>query len=801
MDLTDFPIEKADLIRSEPAKESGSRGALHRYVEPSTAWSGVALGYVSILDYWYILIRHKRTLLCFALAGLAAALLISFLERPAYRARTSLEIRDFNENFLDLKSVDPTNPPGSSNIAESYFETQIKMLQSESLLERVIDKLKLQQARPTTGLQAFLSRMWPKLERSRSSWRPAEKDELIRKMQGNLTVRAAPNTRLLEVMYESPDPKQAADIANTLISEFIEQSQELRWKSTRRTAEWLTGHLDEMKSKLEQSEAQLQDYARTSGLTFTTSASQRDNIADIRLKELQDDLSRANADRVAKEAKFEEAKTKQMEALPEMLDDPTLRDQRLKLNDLQRQLAELTTTLTPEHFKVQRVKAQIAELQSAVQKERALVLSRIANEYMTARRREKFLTQASAEQEKIAADQSTKAIHYDTLKREVDSSRQLYEAMLQRVKQAEMASAMRASNVLVVDAAKPPLLPYKPDLLVNLAVGLFSSMFLGLGWVLFRERFDRRIQAPGDVRAYLSLPELGVIPLAEVPSSGQMRNFLSTRGRLIASWLTHSRSQHHIGNNGQGKLTSGLPSESPAGDCPELATWIHKPSLLAESFRATLASILLSGQNGDRPRVVVVTSPVPGDGKTTVAVNLSIATAETGRTVLLIDGDLRRPRVHKLLGATNLHGLSDILGANTLLDEKTSVQQMICPTKIPGLYLMPGGRPTTATAGLCFSSRLSGLLECLRREFDMILVDAPPMIHLADARLLGGLADGVVLVIRAGQTPLQSAVFACQRFAEDGTRLLGTVLNSWNPRAGADYAYQEYFVKYSPETQ
>ncbi len=792
---SDFPLEKTSRTRPELGNGSQQSPALYGYVESSRALVDAAPGYDSFLDYWRILMRHQRTLLRFALAGLAAAMLISLVQTPLYRAKTSLEIRDFNENFLDLRSADPSSSAGSRTIPESYFETQIKILQSESLLERVIDKLKLNQARPASGWRAFTSRARQMLDLSGSS-RPPEKEgkeELIHQAGRNLTVRAAPNTRLLEVLYESEDPKLSAGFANTLVSEFIEQSQEMRWKSARRTGEWLTNHLGELKAKLEQSEAQLQEYARTSGLTFT---SEKVNLEEVRLREMQDDLSRAHADRVAKEAKSEEAKSKQIEALPEMLDDPTLRDHLLKLTDLQRQFVELGATLTPEHYRVQRVQAQIAELQSAVRKQRRLILSRISNEYTTARRREKFLADAYTKQEKVVADQSSKAIHYDTLKREVDSTRQLYEAMLQRVKQAEFASAMRASNVLVVDVAKPPILPYRPALPMNSALGLFGGMFLGFGFVLFRERFDRRIQAPGEMRAYLNLPELGVIPPAEIPSAPQIRNLLSMRGRLIASWLAE------IPGNGRANrpmraLPAGPHSGSQFNDCPELATWNRKPSLLAESFRATLTSILLHGQNGDRPRVVVVTSPIPGDGKTTVASNLGIAMAETGRKVLLIDGDLRCPRVHTVFGVSNSRGMSDVLSANTPLDEGVPIRHLVCETKVSGLCLLPGGHGTITPSSLFYSSRMSRLLERLRREFDMVLVDAPPMIHLADARVLGRLADGVILVIRAGQTPMQSAVLASQRFAEDGTRVLGTVLNNWDPGKGPSYQYAyRYLGKY-----
>ena len=760
----EFPLDKPDRRLSELSRGAEQRPAVYRYVDSPSTEVNAAAGYDSLPHYWNILFRHRKTLLSFALAGLLGAIVISLMQTRIYRVRTSLEIQ--GTNFVEMKG--PSDSAGNYGTPELYVETQVKLLQSESLLEHVIDKLKLHRERPTSGWRGLVSRVQRIFEWTNSSHLP-EKEELIRQAERNLTVRASGSSRLLEVLYESPDPQRAADFANTLVSEFIELSQEERWKSAQGTAEWLTNHLDKMKAQLEASEAQLQDYARTSGLSIT---SEKENPAENRFKELQDELSKAQADRITKQAKFEEAHRKPADSLPEMLEDPTMREYRQKLTELQRQYAELSATLTPEHYKVQRVQAQINDLKFEMHNERSNVLQRIGNEYAAAFRRETLLSKAQAEQEKIVADQSSKAIHYDTLKRDVDSNRRLYEVMLQRVKEASLATAMRDSNVLVVDRAKPPLLPYRPSLPMNSAIGVFSGMLLGFGFVLLRERIDHRISAPGDAQVYLDLPELGVLPLDETAVSWQ---------------IPHRLHPHHSASS----LPHDSALRSSLGDCPELATWKRKPSLLAECTRTTLTSILLPSQNGEGPRVIVLTSPSPGDGKTTVACNLSIAVAEIGRKVLLIEGDLRRPRLHKVFGVGNNWGLSDVLWTDTPL-EAVPMSHLVRETEVSGLCLLPGGSCGVTPSNLFYSPRMSNLLKHLRTEFDMIMIDAPPMIHLADARVLGRLADGVILVVRAGQTTTESALFASQRFAEDGTRVLGTVLNSWDPKSGRQYGYGSY---------
>src|ERR1700687_5622641 len=290
MRASEFPIQRKNGRSTEIDLWNEPRPVVYRHVDsPPPEVCGLG-GYDSLRDYWQILFRYRKTLLTFVVAGLVGAILISLIQTPIYRVRTSLEIQ--GASFLEAKGQNDTG--GNYASPESYVETQVKLLQSESLLEHVIDKLKLQNEQPKSGMQAFTWRIHRMLQFSDSSGLP-ERDKLMREIERNLTVRTSGNSRLLEVTYESPDPKGAADFANTLVSQLIELTQEERWKSAQGTAEWLTNHLNEMKVKLEQSEAQLQDYAHTSGLSFT---SEKENLAEDRLKEIEGELSKAQADRI-----------------------------------------------------------------------------------------------------------------------------------------------------------------------------------------------------------------------------------------------------------------------------------------------------------------------------------------------------------------------------------------------------------------------------------------------------------------------------------------------------------------------
>jgi capsular exopolysaccharide synthesis family protein len=673
-------------------------------------------------------------------------------------------MQDLNDNFLNLKE-DPTslNPVGPS---ESYFQTQVQILQSASLLRRVMDKPAIAQA----FLQKENNSRWLDWRKYLGLRRPpARRDPQpsVEAIASRLTVRSSDQTRLVQVYFEDQNPNLAAEFANTLVNEFVEQSHQMRWESTQRTAEWLASHLNDMKANLEKAEVQLQAYARASGLLYAD----RGNVAEEKLQQLQSEYSRAQADRAEKQAKFETATTKPLQSLPEVLDDPTLREYGLRLTQLEQQKAQLTSALTSAHYKVREVQSQIDGLTSALEKHRANIVLRAANEYHSAIRREQLLKQAYLQQAQLVSGQAEKAIHYDTLKHEVDTSRQLYDALQQRVKQAGLATAMSASNILVVDAAKPPLLPYRPNYPLNSALGLLLGTFLGASLSILRERFNQRIATPGVAPAYLNLPELGAIPL--VHNSSFVRGLgLLSNGNKSELFTLHLTGEW----NSQKQLWKA--SLSIAGQA------------MVEAFRATLTSILLPSFGPLPPRVIVLTSPGPGAGKTTVTTNLGIVMAEIGRRALLVDGDLRSPKLHEVFHVSNSWGLCDVLRSTNAISEYRLLQ-IVRRTDVRGLDVLPSGSARESPSQLLYSPRVVELFRRLREEYDLVLVDSPPMMQLADARVLGRAADGVVLVIRSGKTTPGLAQLAVLRFAEDGTRVLGTVLNSWDPRSskGTYYAY------------
>jgi succinoglycan biosynthesis transport protein ExoP len=721
-------------------------------------------------EYLQILRRRKGTLILIVVSGLLTSLLLTIPQTPVYQARGSLEIQNLNENFLNMRNVNPNEDEGGPSAPGTDIQTQAKILQSDSLLDCVATKLDLESRLFRAEGSGRIAAWRKALGLSASTGAPA-REKIMSQISNNLKIITEPNTRLVEIRYDSTDPELAADIVNTLSAEFVQENIESHWKTTQQTGEWLTHQMEDVRIKLEKSEDQLQSFANASGLLFT---SEKDNVAEEKLRQLQEELSKAQSDRVARQSNYELASTGSPESLPEVLDDTSLKDYQSKLTDLRRQLAELSSSLTPGHPAVKKVQAQITAVEVALAKERANIIERIRTEFETAQRREHLLAANYATQAHLMSEQAAQVTHYNILKREVDTNRQLYDSMLHNVQEAGMTSALRASNIRVVDSAKAPKHPYKPSVVLNSALGLIVGGFLGIAFVVVQDRADRTIQGPGEAMIYLDVPELGAIPSAK-----------AARGQLTAYYQSSKTLEIN-------KLQDSRPWQV------ELITSHKKPSPVADAFRAALTSILYSGENGERPRVIVITSSNPGEGKTTVACNLALALAEIGpsvlmQSILLIDGDLRRPRLHEIFGVSNRWGLADLLEGKT---PPSGCEGMVYKTCYRNLSLLPCGGSTVNVGALLHSPRAGAYLNRMRTEFHTVIIDAPPMLNMPDARILGRLADGVVLVVRSAQTMRDAAVAANQRLTEDGTRVLGTILNQWDPRRtnqyGNGYGYKYY---------
>lgn len=727
-------------------QEAPPRGGGIAYLEPLQPLSQPDDDAGGLPALWQMIRGHRIAIAVVAIVGAALGLAVGMLQTPVYEAKTTLV---FQSTRVGDSMAGVAEPDSGGMTPESYLQTQVREMKSRTMTKRVAEKLLKQMPGgyqapdPIARIRSLIGLPAPEAAGKTLRLPP-------------ITTQVKAQDRVIEISCDSPDARFAATYADTLAQEYIDYSMESLWQSAQKTSDWLTHQLQDMRTKLEQSENQLQAYTRDSGLIFTD---KDQSVDDERLKQIQNELSTAQADRITKQSAYEIASTTPPEALPQVLDNGRLSEYQSKLADLRRQYAEQSAIYTPAHYKVRELQAQITDLENTLRRERTNIVNRIQNDYQAALKRERMLQTAYTQQMSRVSDLSRKAIYYGMLKREVETNRQVYDQLLQRAKQVGVTGALQPNNVRILDSADVPKRPIKPDPMRNGLMGLAAGFFLAVGFVLAGEFINRSVRVPGESAFHLRVPELGVIP-AKASVADQV---------LFPNVLTKSGAEA----NTRPKL--------------ELVTWQDRPSMLAEAYRNALTSILAANGKG-RPKVILITSAGHGEGKSSTVSNLGIALAEISQRVLVIDADLRKPRLHDIFNLPNTWGLSDLLREKSSLRD-CPIEALARKSEVDGLYVLPSGPGTVSITNLLYSSRMVELVDRVRNDFDITIIDTPPMSYLSDARVLGQLADAAILVIRAARTTRDEARAAKQRLVDDGIRVLGTILNGWEPKGKGNYAY------------
>jgi succinoglycan biosynthesis transport protein ExoP len=724
--------------------------------------------------------QHKLILAGFLLLGLMAGTAYVMVKTPQYHAATTVELVGFNPTFLGMSQVDPQAGTDSNTASASNIQTLTRILTSRNLLTRVMERMNLEMAPVTTAPTTFFGQLHAKF----FNGLPGQGDPMVQSRKAiesaarSVFARGVVSTRLIEIQCQSTMPQVAADFINTLTQEHISQTLASRANATQKTSQWMESQLEESKSRLQQAGEKLRDFVQKSGMDFFP---EQTTLADSKLRQLQGDVGGIQADRIAKQSRWELAKNTPLDMLPNVLNDKTLLDLKIRLADLRAQLAPLTVTLTPQNIRVQRIQSQIDETQQTLLREEAAVPKRLQTEYEEALRREKLLMGAYNSQTHSVSGQADKASQYSMLKRDVEIEQQLYNSLLQQSSQAALMALAPTSSIRVVDPAIPTQIPSTPNPERDIPEGTLLGGALGLGLLWLRESLRRKkfallFDTPGHTKTLLGVPELGVIPSTQVEAPKR----LWSPARVL-----HRRS--HV-------EPLGIADETANPTASALACWrSDKSSLLAESFRQTLVSILGTKPKDHSP-VYVISSAGPGEGKTTLCTNLAAAMADIGHRVLLIDADLRRANLHNLFELEDRAGLSDIL-ASTAPIEDVKWDDYIRTSENKSLHVMTHGLAEVDTPALLFfSPRTEKLISLLQKQFDCIFIDTAPSLPFPDARLLAKHADGVVLVVRAGITSREGAAACCQRFQDDGIPVIGSILNDWVPSERAKDGY--YFYGY-----
>lgn len=760
------------LARSEPAVP-----AAYETVETEEA--------PDLLAYWRVIQKRRWTILTIFFMLFTLVLLWTLKQKPIYGAKVLLEIEKENPGLATVQELFELDA-----VSDTYLQTQYKILGSESLARRVIDQLRLDKLaefnppQPWWSLGEKKTAAAPTLVvgTSEPEQDPAAYQAVLQRFQDRLAVAPVKYSRLVVVHFESEDPALAAQATNTLAANYIEQNLEARWEASQKASEWLSQQLTGLKAKLEQSEEELQTYAHEHGLLFLQNQQgENENIVNQRLRQLQEQLTQAEADRYQKEALYQLLAQGNYASLPGIHDNTVMQTLTVQLAELQREHAQLTTTFTSQYPRVEQLENQIQEVQSVLEQERNKAAERIRKEYEAAKQREEFLRQAFQRQEEQANLIAEKSVQYSILQREVETSKQLYEGLLQRLKEAGVSAGLKASNIRIVDSARPPEEPDKPKVLLNLVLGFLLGLGLGVGAAFLQEYLDNTLKTPEDVERFLHVPALALIPSVESLSGRRGRAYGYGYGLYGQARLLESGAE---GTPEKGLARGGTPRGWYRID--ELDP---QRSTLAEAFRSLRTSVLLS--TAERPpRILLVTSAQPGEGKTTITLNLAISLAQLGQRVLLVDGDMRRPCLHKVFKLYESGGLSSYLTG------QGEWRSGVLPTGVPHLDLMACGPIPPNPAELLSSERMRTFTQEALGEYSFLVIDSPPVLHVTDARILARLAEGTVLVVKGAATPRELARRAQLHCRDVGANVVGVILNNLDVRLGDYYYYYYRYYRY-----
>ena len=705
----------------------------------------------AVREYVRVLIKRKWTVVACLVGIFVLVAIASLRQTPIYEAVGRIAVNKADSNLISFKD----SMPVVDYYDPSDLDTEVRILQSDLLALQVIRQL---------NLDKRSDRKQPNLVADPLQADSARTTELLGGFKGNLKVSLIPNTRIIEIHYRSTDPALAANAVNTLASTYVEQNFKTKFESTMQASDWLSKQLVDLQMKVETSQEKLVRYQKEHEIL---GIDEKQNIITAKLDELNKEMTSAESDRMQKESVYRLTQSTDSNSVASaitfesgQITSGSLLDKlRSQDVDLKIQIAELSTQFGPSYPKVAQLNNQLKEVDRQIISETQKAVDKLRGQYMTAVQRESMLRDALEKQKQEANKLNESAIEYSLLKRDLESNRTLYEGLLEKLKEAGVTAGLRSNNFRIVDAARTPAAPIEPNIPRNLAFALVLGITTGVGLAFLLESMDNTVRTTEQAQLISALPSLGMIPLGSKSS-----------------------------NNGTGLKRLALASSNEA---VELVTQSRPQSQMAESYRALRTSLLLSSL-GAPPRVIMVTSARPQEGKTTTSINSAIVLAQKGVRVLLVDADLRRPSIHKTLGMGPRSGLSNVLTGSATLE------QTITPSTIlPNLFVLPAGTPPPNPAELLASSNMRDVLAELREQYDHIVIDTPPTLSVTDAVVLSQRMDAIILVIRSGHTTKQALRRARDILMQVNAHVTGVLLNAVDLTSPDYYYYYEYQGKYS----
>jgi len=695
-----------------------------------------------LLDYWHVIVKRRWVVLMSLVVVIANVVLYTFLADPIYTASARIQIERNAPNILPFQDV--MSMTQDYNI--DFYATQMGLIQSRHVAREVIESLKLYRH------DEFKMEATEGTDPAEPG--PASEANLIDRFLARLSVEPFGKSSLFDVSFSARDSALAARVANRVAETYIAYNSEARYNTSERATESLALQTASLHEELELQERELQEYAREHGII---PFSENQDLPLKNLGDLRSALIRSRADRIEKEARYVSLRDSNAGSLPEILKNDLIQGLTQELAELERREAQLSVKVKPDWPEMVRLRREIETARNHLETERHgvywLVLGSAESDYLAAKNEEQALNQALEQEKEIYHELSLKEIQYDNLEAEIADKRETLGALIRRQSETGTSGDMQdpaAGNIRIVDRAEVPAKPSSPKRRLNTIMGLLAGMVIGVSLAFFLEYLDLSIKTPEEVYRATGLGTIGTIP-AMRPAAG--------------------------------KPAQRRKEDSDGGGRMELISHEDNWSVPSEAFRKMRTAFLVSQPSGP-PQTVLVTSSQPGEGKTSISLNLAITLAQLGRRVLLVDSDLRKPRQHKFLGVPNQTGFSTYLSSA----EIPALQPV--PTGIEGLDLIPSGPTPPNPSDLLDSNRLVQILGQLQAQgYDHILLDSPPVLAVADPAILASRVEGVVMVVHAGTTKKEALQHAIDRLRQVKAKILGVALNHTEQGSGSYYGY------------
>jgi polysaccharide biosynthesis transport protein len=697
----------------------------------------VAKGF-DVYKYLRIFNKYRWLIALCLLTSLILGAVVTYLSTPVYRATVSLQI---DRESINIVKVDDLQPEETQNSGLDFYQTQYELLASRSLAERVVSSLGLSTSESfnakATSIVALVKSYLPGAEPEQEE-KQLTREEITRKAVDRLlkiqTIAPVRGSRIVKVNIDHPDPELAQTIANGYGEVFIANNLDRRFEATSYARKFLEDRLSQLKQRLEDSERQLVSYAEEQGIIELEGSK---NLSSTDLQATNEKLAEARNERVKKELLWKQAQSSVGLGLKQFLDSEAIQANRKLRTELAAEYQQKLAVYKPAFPDMVKLRNQIKELDRQIETEIAAIKSAIEADYLAAREEEETLQAALDSSKTEVVDQRSRSIQYNILQREVDTNRQLYDGLLQRYKEIGVAGGVGTNNISVVDPAAVPLLPRSPNLPLNLGLALLFGLFLGTSLALLLDYLDDSFKSPDDVERELGIPVVGIIPKPQ--SAGDIMEEL-------------------------------LDARSP----------------MSEAYRSLRTSLQFSTSEG-LPRSLLVSSSKPSEGKTTTTISLARSLAHIGLEVLLVDGDLRNASVHKRMLISNEMGLSNYLSG------ARPPEDVVQATDTNGLTVMTAGPLPPNPAELLNGPRLRTLLALAAESFDIVLIDGPPVMGLADAPLISTNVHATLLVVAANETRRSVVKVAYRRLQMARASVIGALLNKFDSKqAGYGYGYGNY---------